>query len=153
VLSSSEDSNISGKMNEHINSKDESIRLCASKSASQNNSEATIDALFANIENYKMQTLNKGPYEENLKAKLAVIDSIWALGEIGNPIINRLTKLYTTSDEVLKVNIIISIGKTKSPEGIKILKNIANSKEADIIRATAWEMIDYITVDEEQWGF
>ncbi len=155
VLSSSEDSSILKGLSKHINSGDDSIRLCASKSAGQNGSEATIDALFANIENYKMQTLNKGPYEENLKTKLAVIDSIWALGEIGNPIIiSRLAKLYNSSDEVLKVNIVISIGKTKTAKAIKILKNIANSsKEAPILRATAWEMINYITVDEEQWGF
>jgi len=145
ALSSSEDSNISEKMAEHINSKDDSIRLCASKSASQNNSEATIDALFANIESYKINSLNKGPYEENLKAKLSAIDSIWSLGEIGNPIIiNRLAKLYATSDEVLKVNIVISIGKTKTKKAIKILQNIADStKEADLVRATAWEIIDY----------
>jgi HEAT repeats len=150
ALSSSEDSNISEKMSAHINSKDDSIRLCASKSASQNNSEATINALFANIESYKMNSLNKGPYEENLKAKLAAIDSIWSLGEIGNPaIISRLAKLYTTSDEVLKVNIVISIGKTKSPEAIKILEKITKSQEAAILKATAWEMIDYANGVEE----
>ena len=145
ALSSSQNATISEKMNEHVNSKNDAIKLCASKSASQNNSEATIDALFANIEGYRMNSLNKGPYEENLKAKLSAIDSIWSLGEIGNPIIiKRLNKPYTTSDEVLKVNIVISIGKTKTAKAIKILKDLANSpKEADIVRATAWEMIDY----------
>ena len=149
ALSSSEDSDISGKMAEHINSGNDAIRLCASKSAGQNNSEAAIDALFNNIDNYTRQAytmqLTKGHYEENLKKKLAVIDSIWALGEIGNPIIiKRLTELYNKSDEVLKVNIVISIGKTKTAKAIKILKDIANSAtEAPILRATAWEMIDY----------
>ena len=38
----------------------------------------------------------------------------------------------------------ISIGKTKTKKAIKILQNIADStKEADLVRATAWEMIDY----------
>ncbi|MCK5358000.1 MAG: HEAT repeat domain-containing protein, partial [Elusimicrobiales bacterium] len=130
----------------HINSRDANIKLCASKSANQNKDDSTIDALFFNIDKYMAQlSFNKGYYEENLKSKLSAIYSIWALGEIGNPkILRGLKMIYAKSDEVLKVNVIISIGKTKSPKAIKILKAIANSSgEAPILRATAWEMIDY----------
>lgn len=109
--------------------------------------EAAIDSLLANIENYQETRDNKGPYENNLKARLKAIDSIWTLGEIGDPrLMGKLSKFYTEADDVVKMNLIISMGKLKKNQksGPYIFDIAASAQENAVVRAVAFEMLEHI---------
>ncbi|PKM98705.1 MAG: hypothetical protein CVU79_02280 [Elusimicrobia bacterium HGW-Elusimicrobia-3] len=110
--------------------------------------EAAVNELLANIENYQSAgTANKGPYEDNLKARLKAIDSIWSLGQIGDPrLMAKLTKFYSQSDDVLKVNLIISIGKLKNntKAGPYLFDIAADARETEVVRAAAFELLEQI---------
>lgn len=109
--------------------------------------EAAVNELLANIENYQAASFNKGPYEDNLKARIKAIDSIWALGEIGDPrLMNKLSSFYNSSDDVLKINLIISMGKLKknNKAGPYLFDIAANSREAEVVRAAAFELLEQI---------
>ena len=111
--------------------------------------DAAVDALLANIENYQYaaRNVNKGPYEDNLKARLKAIDSIWSLGEIGDPrLMSKLSKFYTEADDVIKMNLMISMGKLKnnSKAGPYLFNVAANSQETEVVRSVAFEMMDHI---------
>ncbi|MDD2805437.1 MAG: HEAT repeat domain-containing protein [Elusimicrobiales bacterium] len=111
--------------------------------------EAAVDALLANVETYQAAAAspNKGPYEDNLKARLKAIDSIWALGEIGDPrLMAKLSKFYGQSDDVLKINLIISIGKLKknSKAGPYMFDIAADARETEVVRAAAFELLEHI---------
>ena len=101
--------------------------------------------LLANIEHY--MTNARGPYEDDIKARLEAIDSIWELGEMGEPeLMSRLEEFYSKSDDVIKINLIISIGKLKNnSKGGPFLYNIAASaEETEPVRAAAFEMLDRV---------
>ena len=109
--------------------------------------EAAVDSLLANIENYQETRDNKGPYENNLKARLKAIDSIWTLGEIGDPrLMGKLSKFYTEADDVVKMNLIISMGKLKKNQksGPYIFDIAASAQENEVVRAVAFEMLEHI---------
>ena len=109
--------------------------------------EAAVDSLLANIENYQETRDNKGPYENNLKARLKAIDSIWTLGEIGDPrLMGKLSKFYTEADDVVKMNLIISMGKLKKNQksGPYIFDIAASAQETEVVRAVAFEMLEHI---------
>jgi hypothetical protein len=110
--------------------------------------EAAVEELLANIENYQSAgSTNKGPYEDNLKARLKAIDSIWSLGQIGDPrLMSRLTKFYSQSDDVLKINLIISMGKLKSntKAGPYLFDIAADARETEVVRAAAFELLEQI---------
>ena len=90
------------------------IRQALAQANDPSTREAAVDSLLANIENYQETRDNKGPHENNLKARLKAIDSIWTLGEIGDPrLMGKLSKFYTEADDVEKMNLIISMGKLK----------------------------------------
>lgn len=114
----------------------------------QAGSEAAVNELLANIEDYKSgANVNKGPYEDNLKARLKAIDSIWALGQIGDPrLMSKLTKFYNDSDDVLKINLIISIGKLKNnaKAGPYMFDIAADARETEVVRAAAFELLEHI---------
>jgi hypothetical protein len=114
----------------------------------QAGSEAAVNELLANIEDYKSgASVNKGPYEDNLKARLKAIDSIWALGQIGDPrLMTKLTKFYNDSDDVLKINLIISIGKLKNnaKAGPYMFNVAADARETEVVRAAAFELLEHI---------
>lgn len=113
--------------------------------------EAAVEALLANIENYQAQadakSANKGPYEDNLKARLKAIDSIWSLGEIGDPrLMSKLSKFYTEADDVIKINLLISMGKLKNntKAGPYMFDVAADTRETEVVRAAAFEMLEHI---------
>ncbi|HCC47221.1 MAG TPA: hypothetical protein DEQ38_03765 [Elusimicrobia bacterium] len=115
--------------------------------------DSAVDALLANIENYQSAALNasksanKGVYEDNLKARLKAIDSIWSLGEIGDPrLMSKLSKFYGEADDVVKMNLIISMGKLKSntKAGPYLFGVASNPQETAVVRSVAFEMLEHI---------
>lgn len=123
------------------------MRMAVEKDVAEDSRSAAIEALLENVETYLNSTGNKGPYEDNLKARLKAIDSIWALGEIGDPrLMNKLSGFYNSSDDVLKINLIIGIGKLKknSKAGPYLFDIAANSREAEVVRAAAFELLEKI---------
>ena len=121
------------------------VQACASCAAGEPDNDLAIDNLLANIEKYKLSIGNKGAYESNLEARLGAIKSIWSLGEIGNPrVMNKLGEFYNDSDDVMKINLIISIGKLKAgTRSGAYLKYIASSAgETAVVRAAAFEMLE-----------
>lgn len=123
------------------------IRQSLAQANNPSTREATVDSLLANIENYQEAQGNKGPYENNLKARLKAIDSIWTLGEIGDPrLMSHLSKFYTEADDVVKMNLIISMGKLKKNQksGPYIFDIAASAQENAVVRAVAFEMLEHI---------
>ncbi|OGR44995.1 MAG: hypothetical protein A2X35_06255 [Elusimicrobia bacterium GWA2_61_42] len=111
--------------------------------------EAAVDELLSNIEAYQTagRTANKGPYENNLKARLKAIDSIWSLGEIGDPrLMSKLSKFYTEADDVIKMNLMISMGKLKknSKAGPYLFTVASDPNETEVVRSVAFEMLEHI---------
>jgi hypothetical protein len=114
-----------------------------------NGDEAALDALLANIETYQAaaSSPNKGPYEDNLKARLTAIDSIWSLGEIGDPrLMAKLGNFYTGSDDVIKMNLLISMGKLKrnNKAGPFVFDVAADARESEVVRALAFEILEKV---------
>jgi hypothetical protein len=123
------------------------IRQALAQANDPSTREAAVDSLLANIENYQEPLGNKGPYENNLKARLKAIDSIWTLGEIGDPrLMGKLSKFYSEADDVVKVNLIISMGKLKKNQksGPYIFDIAASAQENAVVRAVAFEMLEHI---------
>lgn len=132
-----------------INDLDPAVRACAVRAAGESRNEFAEEALLANIEGYQAAggMANKGPYENNLKARLKAIDSIWALGEIGSPkLMPKLSKFYTEADDVIKMNLMISIGKLKanSKAGPFLFSVAADARETEVVRSVAFEMLEHI---------
>lgn len=123
------------------------IRQALAQASDPSTREAAVDSLLANIENYQETRDNKGPYENNLKARLKAIDSIWTLGEIGDPgLMAKLSKFYNEADDVVKMNLIISMGKLKKnrKSGPYIFDIAASDRENAVVRAVAFEMLEHI---------
>lgn len=125
------------------------IEQANNPSSDKGSRDAAINALLANIENYQAaaRTPNKGVYEDNLKARLKAIDSIWSLGEIGDPrLMTSLKKFYAESDDVIKMNIIISMSKLKKTDkaGPYVFDIAANPRETEVVRALAFEVLELI---------
>ncbi|MDP2865696.1 MAG: hypothetical protein Q8O90_05590 [Elusimicrobiota bacterium] len=123
------------------------IRQALAQANDPSTREAAVDSLLANIENYQGTRDNKGPYENNLKARLKAIDSIWTLGEIGDPrLMVKLSRFYTEADDVVKMNLIISMGKLKKNQksGPYIFDIAASAQENAVVRTVAFEMLEHI---------
>lgn len=108
---------------------------------------AAVDELLNNIEAYREgpESAAKGAFENSLKARLRAIESIWALGELGDPrLMSRLQKFYADSDDVLKMNLIISMGKLErtAKAGPFLRAVAADPAEAEVVRAVAFEALD-----------
>lgn len=145
ILGKSQNREISKKLSAHLDSSDDMIKVCAAKALGNQNNDALIASLIETIERYQYGAVSKGPYEKDLKAELAAINAIGLLGEIGDPnTIEKLWPFYVFGDEVIKINVLISIGKIKGSKAISILKDVVDSpKESDVIKSVAWELIDY----------
>lgn len=126
-----------------VNDPNPEIQSCAIRAAGESKNELAAEALLANVSEYQADSLRRGPFEDNLKARLKAIDSIWSLGEIGNPkVMSRLMKMYKGSDSTLKINIAIGAGKTASKGSEEFLYGIAaNPQEDNVVRAAAYEML------------
>lgn len=130
---------------------DEAVRACAAlalRGAGEDKNAAASAALLSVVEAYSAARGNKGAFEDSLKARLKAIDSVWALGEIGDPrLMPRLAEFYAGADDVLKINLIVSMGKLKS--GVKtggpyLSAIAADTREAEVVRAAAYEMLEHI---------
>jgi hypothetical protein len=111
--------------------------------------DAAVDQLLANIEAYQYsnKSVRRGPYENNLQARLKAIDSIRSLGEIGDPrLMSKLSSFYTEADDVIKMNLMISIGKLKSnaKAGPYLFNVAANPGETEVVRSVAFEMLEHV---------
>lgn len=121
---------------------DEGVRVCAARSLGEQKNPFAVDMLVKNVESYLSG--GRGHYENNIKTRLAAINAIWSLGEIGDPVVmNKLRKFYAESDDVIKVNLLISIGKLKkNAAAAPYLRAIAaSSSETEAVRAAAFEML------------
>jgi hypothetical protein len=130
-----------------LNDNDSSVRACAIRSAGESRNAQAEEVLIATIEDYLAQGESRGQYDVNMKLRLKAIDSIWSLGEIGNPnVMAKLSKYYNQSDPVLRINIIISIGKLKTNRAAApYLVSIAGSEtETNSVRAAAFEMLEKV---------
>ncbi|HBE89273.1 MAG TPA: hypothetical protein DDW67_09070 [Elusimicrobia bacterium] len=120
---------------------------CAIRAAGESRDEGASGALLENVESYLAASALKGAYEDDLRARLKALDSIWALGEIGNPrLMNKLSEFYAGADDVVKVNLLISMGKLKknSKAGPYLFGVAASPAESDIVRAAAFELLDKV---------
>lgn len=130
---------------------DETVRTCAAdalRGAGEGKNAAAIAALLTDIDAYGAARVNKGAFEDNLKARLKVIDSVWALGEIGDPrLMPKLQEFYAGSDNVLKINLLVSMGKLKGGDkaGPYLSAIAADTGEAEVVRAAAYEMLEHIS--------
>lgn len=112
--------------------------------------DQAVDELLSNIAGYQAaaNSSNKGAFEDNLKARLKAIDSIWALGQIGDPrVMRKLSEFYLQADDTLKMNLLISIGKLKNNKqkaGPFIFDVAADARETEVVRAMAFEVLDLI---------
>lgn len=130
-----------------VSDPDADVRACALRAASGSGNEFAVEALLATVETYQASGSNKGAYEEKLKERLKAMDAIWALGELGNPALqSRLEKFYAQADTVQKVNLVISMGRLKkgANAGPYLYKIAADPKEAEVVRAAAFEMLDLL---------
>ena len=129
---------------------DEAVRDCAAgalRSAGEAEKAAAAQALLAGIEDYGAAGAEKGAFEDNLKARLKAIDSIWALGELGDPrLMPKLEEFYASSDDVLRINLIVSMGKLSGNEktGPYLAAIAADTGETEVVRAAAYEMLEHI---------
>ncbi|OGS59151.1 MAG: hypothetical protein A3J79_08340 [Elusimicrobia bacterium RIFOXYB2_FULL_62_6] len=122
---------------------DEGVRVCAARSLGEQKNPFAVDMLVKNVEVY-LAGGGRGHYEADIKRRLAAINAIWSLGEIGEPaVMNKLRDFYAESDDVIKINILISIGKLKkNAAAAPYLRAIAAStSESETVRAAAFEML------------
>lgn len=130
-----------------LNDPDPAVRACAIRAAGESKNEFAVEGLLSNIDNYQDARGNRGLYEDGIKARLKAIDSIWSLGEIGDPrLMDEFSKVYTEADDVIKINLIVGMGKLKKNEkaGPYIYKIAADVKETEVVRAAAYEMLEHL---------
>jgi len=150
ALAAAKDDSFGKEISSLLSDSDETVRACAIsalRGAGAGQSAAAAEALLSTVEDYQASGFLKGAYEENLKARLKAIDAIWALGEIGDPeLMPRLEKFYSQADHVLRVNLVISMGRLKkaAKAGPYLYKIAADPEEAEAVRAAAFEMLDQI---------
>lgn len=129
-----------------LNDADPQVRACSIRAAGESKNKQAVETLLANIESYQRTTRNgsNGPYEDNIKERLKAIDSIWALGEIGDPaLLAKLKSFYKESDDVLRINLLISVGKLgkNAKAGPFLLEIAASGRETESARSAAFEML------------
>lgn len=97
--------------------------------------------LSANVESYLG---SGGTGNDAVRARLAAINSIWSLGEIGGPgAAADLLRFYKNSDNTLRINEVIGLGKTGGAGAAAFIKSVAASgKETETVRAAAFEMLE-----------
>ena len=126
------------------------VRACAlraMRSSGEAENLAAAETLLSEVDGYRAASGNKGLFEDNLKARLKAIDSIWALGELGDPrLMPKLAEFYAGADDVIKINLIVSMGKLEKNEksGPFLYSIAANPRETEVVRAAAFEMLEHI---------
>jgi len=126
------------------------VRACAlraMRSSGEAENLAAAETLLSEVDGYRAASGNKGLFEDNLKARLKAIDSIWALGELGDPrLMPKLAEFYSEADEVIKINLLISMGKLRSNGRTApfLLGIAADPGETAVVRAAAFEMLEHI---------
>ena len=106
--------------------------------------DAAMAALLANVEEYQASSSSKGLYENDLKARLKAIDSVWALGELGDPrLMPRLARFYGAADDVIRMNLLVSMGKLQNKAAALpyLLAVAADARETAVVRSVAFEML------------
>ena len=148
ALAASKDEAVAKKLAGLLDDSDSNVRACAIRSAGESKNEFAVKSLLATVESYqKAVRSRRGPYEDNIKARLKAIDSIWSLGEIGTPaLMSNLAKFYAEADDVIKMNLIISMGKLKKNgnSGPYLFDIAASAQETEVVRAVAFEMLEHI---------
>ena len=147
ALAASKDEAVAKELAGLLDDPDSNVRACAIRSAGESKNEFAVAALLATVEGYQKSARNRrGPYEDNIKARLKAIDSIWSLGEIGTPaLMGNLAKFYAEADDVIKMNLIISMGKLKKNEksGPYLFGIASSAQETEVVRAVAFEMLEH----------
>lgn len=143
VLSRSGDAKASAKVAGLLTEGNRDLNICVAKYSGENRNEAAVDALSANVEDF-LYNADKGLAEKDLKKKIGAINSIRALGERGTPkVMDKLQSYYNSADEVIRINIIFSMGKLKTQKVLPYpIKVAENENETDGIRSAADEMIE-----------
>ena len=120
---------------------DARVRACAALTAGETKNGLAADMLRANVKNY---LASAGPEKNAAGNRLAAINSVWALGEIGGPaVMSDLAKFYRSSDDTLKINEVIAMGKQPGEAAAAYLKGVAASPaETEAVRAAAFEMLE-----------
>jgi len=121
------------------------LSICVAQYSGENKNEHALDALSDNVEGF-LYGADKGLAEKDLKKKIAAINSIWAMGEIGAPkVMDKLQSFYNSSDEVLRINIIFSMSKLKTKKVVPYLQKLAeNENETDGVRSAAAEILEKV---------
>lgn len=119
---------------------DMGVRACASLAAGESRNRLAGESLKANIASY-LDPADRS--ERTSTARLAAINSVWSLGETGDPaFMSDLIKFYESSDNTFKVNTIISMGKLGAGSAPFIKSVAASPKETGTVRAAAFEMLE-----------
>ncbi|PIU20673.1 MAG: hypothetical protein COT18_01010 [Elusimicrobia bacterium CG08_land_8_20_14_0_20_59_10] len=145
VMAASKDKNISSGLASALLDPDPVLQACALRAAAETKNTSAVVPLMANVSAYLSAAGRKGPYEDNIRARLKAINSIWALGEIGSPeVTNGLKKFYQGSDDIIKMNLLISLGKLgPGPGSAGYIREVAASgEETEVVRAVAFEMLE-----------
>ncbi|MDO8806224.1 MAG: HEAT repeat domain-containing protein [Elusimicrobiota bacterium] len=148
ALGASKDGLVAKELAGLLNDPDQAVRACAIRSAGELKNEFAVESLLATVESYqKASRGRRGPYEDNIRTRLKAIDSIWSLGEIGDPrLMAKLSQFYAEADDIVKMNLIISMGKLKKngKSGPYLFDIAASAQETEVVRAVAFEMLEQI---------
>ncbi len=141
ALGDSKDETVRYILTKAIMDPDAGVQTCASIIAGETRNPQAVDLLLKNVKGY----LASGAGEKAVKSRLAAINSIWALGEIGSKgIALELREFYRTPDTTFKINNLISMGKQHGDAAAAaFIKSVAlSSAEAGAVRAAAFEMLE-----------
>lgn len=130
-----------------LNDPDQTVRACAIRAAGESKNGFAVEALLANIDGYRGARGSKGLYEDGIKSRLKAIDSIWSLGEIGDPrLMDEFSEVYADADDVIKINLLVGMGKLKQngKSGPYLFNVAADISETEVVRAAAYEMLEHI---------
>lgn len=144
ILGSATDDSVRRELAASATDADPGVRVCAARQMGLQKNEHAVPLLVANIESYLGGSGNKGAYEDDFRSRMSALNAVWALGEIsGTKVLSELQRLYSSSDEVFKMNIAFSAGKQTSGKASTFLRAIAGSAdETEIVRSAAFEMLE-----------
>lgn len=144
ILGSASDDSVRKELASSALDADPGVRVCATRQLGLQKNEHAVPLLVANIEAYLGGSGNKGAYEDDFRARMSALNSVWALGEISNSkVLGELQRLYAAADELFRMNIAFSAGRQDASRSASFLRRIAGSAdETEIVRSAAFEMLD-----------
>ncbi|HBE88676.1 MAG TPA: hypothetical protein DDW67_06005 [Elusimicrobia bacterium] len=144
ILGSATDDSVRRELAASALDPDAGVRICATRQLGLQKNEHAVPLLVANIDSYLGGSGNKGAYEDDFRARMSAINSIWALGEISSPkVMGELRRIFSSSDEVFKLNIAFSAGKQETSKAAPFLRDIAGSvNETEPVRSAAFEVLE-----------